>query len=628
MISDTQTAFAITFSTPASIDTGSSLFIKDSRVNDDGAYVLYRDQSTNELFIAFSDDQGATWNITTVDNTGFVDNQNARILFDDSDNLGIVYHRNDAGDQDIVFRSSTNNGATFFPEVSISTVDESSFDIDASNDGDNILVTFGDDQNNEWHGAYVSNDFGTTWSNLIVLQGEATGGFGCVICEFDALEHGHNLVHGMNMYASWMGVPQAVGDTNAYFTKSNDNGATWDTPIQLNTLPIDNFAITLTLEEDSGNILVSWIDNREFQIQARSTNGGTSFFTEELVTDDEICQEDWSIVNLELDVFWVCNDSQDDTDGGVYFTKSDDFGVTYDPSVRIPFLNATNLEFFPFGVLKATGDNLYFLNNWNALIDPNAPLYLSFSQDRGNTWGFELIGGMNGTVGYEREELDGAQRGSTAVFEDQWFYFTTGTLTSLDFVYSTIVNNGTALDTDGDGIPDETDTDDDNDGIEDIIDPAPLDDTNDSFDDGSTSGTIVRGDQDILAIDLTAPDGVRISSLSSAVPASGITTTDQFYTCGTAGENNRDIHLRNKVDGVVISSNTVSISGLPLSYMGCNGLAQDPTDEQWYIIAGMQSGNRNLATIDPSTGIGTSIGAMGDNYVSLTISFIYRIYDV
>ena len=131
-----------------------------------------------------------------------------------------------------------------------------------------------------------------------------------------------------------------------------------------------------------------------------------------------------------------------------------------------------------------------------------------------------------------------------------------------------------------------------------------------------------------MAIDLTAPDGVRISSLSSAVPASGITTTDQFYTCGTAGENNRDIHLRNKVDEVVISSNTVSISGLPLSYMGCNGLAQDPTDEQWYIIAGMQSGNRNLATIDPSTGIGTSIGAMGDNYVSLTISFIYRIYDV
>ena len=305
MISDTQTAFAITFSTPASIDTGSSLFIKDSRVNDDGAYVLYRDQSTNELFIAFSDDQGATWNITTVDNTGFVDNQNARILFDDSDNLGIIYHRNDAGDQDIVFRSSTNNGATFFPEVSISTVDESSFDIDASNDGDNILVTFGDDQNNEWHGAYVSNDFGTTWSNLIVLQGEATGGFGCVICEFDALEHGHNLVHGMNMYASWMGVPQAVGDTNAYVTKSNDNGATWDTPIQLNTLPIDNFAITLTLEEDSGNILVSWIDNREFQIQARSTNGGTSFFTEELVTDDEICQEDWSIVNLELDGTWA-----------------------------------------------------------------------------------------------------------------------------------------------------------------------------------------------------------------------------------------------------------------------------------------------------------------------------------
>ena len=72
----------------------------------------------------------------------------------------------------------------------------------------------------------------------------------------------------------------------------------------------------------------------------------------------------------------------------------------------------------------------------------------------------------------------------------------------------------------------------DNDGIEDIIDLAPLDNTNETFDDGNTDGIIVtRGDQLVTITDEPSPLGVRIVTDASDGP-----TPAQISVCGGASQ--------------------------------------------------------------------------------------------
>lgn len=89
----------------------------------------------------------------------------------------------------------------------------------------------------------------------------------------------------------------------------------------------------------------------------------------------------------------------------------------------------------------------------------------------------------------------------------------------------------------------------------------------------------------------------------------GITTTDNLYTCGSFGNSDEDIHLRNKADGTSISSVAVNWTGVTI-YNACNGMAQDPTDLQWYaIMRNGDTGDRTLTTVDVTTGVVNSVGA-------------------
>jgi len=84
-------------------------------------------------------------------------------------------------------------------------------------------------------------------------------------------------------------------------------------------------------------------------------------------------------------------------------------------------------------------------------------------------------------------------------------------------------------------VVDNCDTD--GDGIADSIDPLPFDDTNNTFDDGITSGSIVRGDQILTITDEPNPAGVRIvSSLASGPTPATITDCDNTVTTITPGD--------------------------------------------------------------------------------------------
>jgi len=105
--------------------------------------------------------------------------------------------------------------------------------------------------------------------------------------------------------------------------------------------------------------------------------------------------------------------------------------------------------------------------------------------------------------------------------------------------FTNTANDG--LDTDSDGLCNVGDTDDDNDGIADDIDPEPLDDTNADFDDGTTTGEVTSGDLGVLTITNVVSSGVSIVSTGAAsVSACGGSVAATFssgdaavVTCGS-----------------------------------------------------------------------------------------------
>ncbi len=98
--------------------------------------------------------------------------------------------------------------------------------------------------------------------------------------------------------------------------------------------------------------------------------------------------------------------------------------------------------------------------------------------------------------------------------------------------------------------------------------------------------------------------------------ASSITTSDTMYTCSSSSGTDNDISITNKTDGQIISSNTLNINGL--SSEGCTGLVQDPIFEIWYIV--IRDTDSYLATVDPLTGLGSSIGLINERTQSIAFN--------
>jgi hypothetical protein len=70
-------------------------------------------------------------------------------------------------------------------------------------------------------------------------------------------------------------------------------------------------------------------------------------------------------------------------------------------------------------------------------------------------------------------------------------------------------------------------------------------------------------------------------------------------------------------DGSVIDSTAVTLGGLPVT--GMNGLATDPdTGELWALFrVGTNPGVRFLGTLDPATGVATSVGVLTDAFAGI-----------
>jgi len=422
-----QSVSAFSVTTGNVVSDESTLTPIDAIIDDNDNFLgLYLASNLNALFFIKSTDQGATWGTPVlIDNVPSIFGTLGKIFLDDSGNIGIGYISTEETFK-VNFVNSTNGGTSFTLKTSSSQFD--GFDNHWSGDGDNLFMAYAD-SNGEFLGAIVSNDFGTTWSDEIVIAGESGG---CVVCQFFDLEIPFTEVHGMNYYVTYFAIDDFLGVTHTYFARSTDDGATWDSAIQLSTSEINNAPNFLFLDEDAGELVVTW-EEQEEHFFAKSTNGGMSF-NPLVEISESTCSNDKFWGSNGVDVIFLC--AKTGGIDGYQYKHSTTFG---DEFTLFTQFNGTDGE-IPNGKVPSLD---YSFNNvfsvWELDKFGNNPKFISYSDDAGATFNFEFLNGLNGTeLGNEPDTTSELDANGDFFFG----FFRSAVVSTLSFVSAFLLNTG------------------------------------------------------------------------------------------------------------------------------------------------------------------------------------------
>jgi hypothetical protein len=96
------------------------------------------------------------------------------------DNVYITWWSNKTGNEEVMFRASTDNGATFGDKINLSnTTAADSDDAEIAASGDNVYVTWWErNETSDQPVARVSNDNGATFGPMLMLATNGTIGGG------------------------------------------------------------------------------------------------------------------------------------------------------------------------------------------------------------------------------------------------------------------------------------------------------------------------------------------------------------------------------------------------------------------------------------------------------------------
>ncbi len=189
------------------------------------------------------------------------------------------------------------------------------------------------------------------------------------------------IVSGNNVYVGW--VDNAAGKFGVMFAKSNDGGSSFGKEINLGN--IDSGAPdNLKIAESQGKIYALWqsfLANKSSVAFAKSNDNGTTFISPIEINNNS---KDSSFPQLAVSdnhVYAVWLERTLDDVTNVVFTKSDDGGTTFSAPIAI-----TNHVSGNSGIPKivAYGNNVYLM--WEDNRAKNYDVFLSSSNDSGNTF--------------------------------------------------------------------------------------------------------------------------------------------------------------------------------------------------------------------------------------------------
>lgn len=290
--------------------------------------------------------------------------------------LHVVWFDRRFGDDEIMYKRSTDGGVNWEPVVRLTNSPASSTNPEIAASGNNVFVVWRDFRDGNYEIYFKrSADKGVSWDNDIRLTNN--GSYSIDPC--------------IDIYTSVIQVAWSDnrdGNYEIYFKRSTDNGTNWDAVQRItNNASESNFPSINTI---SNNTILVWSDNRDGNSEIyynKSTNAGATWGSDARLTNN-------SANSVNPDVTGYSNGSgynlyltwSDYRDGNseVYFKRSTDNGVSWNTDQRIT--NDAGISIYP--VLDVFGQNLYIV--WQDYRAGNYGVYYNRSLNSGLSWDIDL----------------------------------------------------------------------------------------------------------------------------------------------------------------------------------------------------------------------------------------------
>jgi len=285
-----------------------------------------------DIFFSVSTDNGQTF--STPDNISENDGSSGPVQISSSgNNVYVVWGELIAGNSDIFFAFSTNNGQTFSTPDNLSETTGPSDAPQISSEGNNVYVVWRDITfpNSDIFFAFSTNN-GQTFSTPDNLS-ETTG---------PSADAPQISSEGNNVYVVWE--DNTLGNSDIFFAFSTNNGQTFSTPDNLseeNTGSSEDPQIS----SEGNNVYVVWEDDtpgNDDIFFAFSTNNGQTFSTPDNLSENDGTSEDPQISSEGTNVYVVWTDDTLGNGGDIFYaTNNQDFGLFGNP------LNLGHFDEFP-----------------------------------------------------------------------------------------------------------------------------------------------------------------------------------------------------------------------------------------------------------------------------------------
>ncbi len=294
-------------------------------------------------------------------------------------NRFVVWWDSTPGNEDIFFRRSTDNGATWQPTVNLSNNPGSSLYPQIAVSGSDVYIVWLQlNSDEELPNLFFrrSTDNGATWEARVKLSSSGT-----VLST--SVDVAHLVASGSNVYVVW----QEDGDVVS-FRRSTDNGASWKSIIVLSTHGNDHADPRLAVS--GSNVYAVWSSSGDDAIFSRSTNNGATWGADINLSGASpaaMCPR-VAASGSHIYVVWeqsfdgdTCLSSPDD----IIFRRSTDNGETWKSKVNL----SNTPEGSGYQQIVASGSNVYVA--WSDDLDEtvdvgSGEIFFRRSTDNGATW--------------------------------------------------------------------------------------------------------------------------------------------------------------------------------------------------------------------------------------------------
>lgn len=300
------------------------------------------------------------------------------VIATSGNNVHVVWDDNkDSTFGEIYYKRSIDNGVTWGDDIRLSNDPSQSVDPMIAVDGNKIYVVWDDTrdveltENSEIYYKY-STDNGLTWSSDIRLTYAKYGSWSPAIA-----------VSGNNIHLVFEDERNKQYYGEIYYKKSTDGGVTWRDDVRLT----DDLAWSRLpkIAINGDNIHVVWFSDKTGHLEAyykKSTDGGSTW-TSTIKLDYEnsttSSYPDIAVSGNNVHVVW--HDYRDGVNEKIYYKRSTDNGVTWNPDTRLSdfgYISSMNPAI-------ALNDNVYVL--WDDSRDGHREIYYKMSTNGGVTWG-------------------------------------------------------------------------------------------------------------------------------------------------------------------------------------------------------------------------------------------------